>query len=214
MFNAYSNATDFRHPEPQLQQSIPTDPRARNLIHQVLGKKAQTARWPLLGRARLSRSETLDPLYWLLRWARPARVCMTGCPLDSELLLIAAAIADAGGKRLVVERTGHHDEEVLWPLVASAGLDWLVRFVDSPSAQQCDCRILANSDAVKAFAESVPAGERGEAPLLIGMGDEPSTRSSDDQALAENLNACGFHVIFPPRPDERFWAAVHVERNS
>ena len=52
-----------------------------------------------------------------------------------------------GGKRMVIERLDSEVCDQLWPLIADAGLDWLVRLEDGLSDQTCDCRILAGSAA-------------------------------------------------------------------
>ncbi len=212
VFNAFQNAADLQQPKPLLQERIPADPRARHLLSKVLSRKALLPWRPFLDRAGRGQMAGLGALYWMLRWARPSRVCLTGCPLDEELLLIAAAVAESGGKRVQLESSAEEASEKLWQLIASAGLDWLVRIDDNASAQRYDCRVLANYAVARAFFESDPDIEPSRPSLLIGLSDESPVLSATCRALEQEMHSREFHVIFPPRPNERFWAAVHVEQ--
>lgn len=211
VFNVFQNTFELHHSEPSLQRNIPADPRARNLIRRFLGQRSIAPRRLRTARWRREQTETLDALYWLLRWARPSRVKLSGCPEPGQLLLIAAAIADAGGKRMIVERMDSDVDDQLWPLIADAGLDWLVRLEDGSSAQACDCRILAGSAAVRAHCDPDLNDGRNRARLVIGLTDDSDACAGDDPTLGHRLMACGYHPIVPPRPGERFWAAVHID---
>jgi len=211
VFNVFQNTSELHYREPPLQRNIPTDPRARNLIRQVLGQQSMAPRRLRTARWRRQQTETLDALYWLLRWARPSRVNLDGCPEPGELLLIAAAVADAGGKRMVIERLDSEVCDQLWPLIADAGLDWLVRLEDGLSDQTCDCRILAGSAAVRAHCDPDLEDCRPGTRLIIGLADDSDASAGDDRSLGHRLMACGYHAIVPPRPGERFWAAVQID---
>jgi len=108
-------------------------------------------------------------LYWLLRSRRPRLAALTGKISQSDLLAIACALADCGGK-LVVDADEHG-----WinTALAAAGLDWIVRSGDClPCLRQVrrfDCLIIGESPpSLDGWKERL-----GSNALLLGLTRNP-----------------------------------------
>lgn len=145
---------------------------------------------PRMRRALASLGRDLSPdgpggtsLYWLLRSRRPKLAVLTGRLPQADLLVVACALADCGGK-LVVD-AGNHGRTS--QALAAAGLDWILRSGDClpclKRVRPYDCLIVGENP------EALPDWGRrlGRNALLLGLDRNPSTASK----LAERLLATG-----------------------
>ncbi|NBB91825.1 MAG: hypothetical protein GVY32_01490 [Gammaproteobacteria bacterium] len=123
-----------------------------------------------LGRDLSPDGPTGTSLYWLLRSRRPKLAALTGRIPQADLLVVACALADCGGK-LVVD-AGEHGR--VGSALAAAGMDWILRSGDClPCLRRVrpfDCLIIGESaDTLAGWADRL-----GRNALLLGLGRDPS----------------------------------------
>jgi hypothetical protein len=94
-------------------RSFRDDPRMRRMLAGLA---------PGGGRGRAENPASRS-LYWLIRSRRPRLAAVTGHLPDTELMVIACALADCGGKLLAEPGRDDGVRETL----AAAGIDWILR---------------------------------------------------------------------------------------
>lgn len=168
-----------------------TDPRARLAFRGLTPRPALPDVWRWL--------------YTLLQIGKPRHAVSLGRPRLAELLVVASAVSDAGGRSLTC-LTADSPCHLAWSqTLASAGLDWLVRFrrsVDGLSHQQVDL-LLIQVDADLAGLAQLSLGRNA---LVIGFGPlGPTVR----ERLAERSAASGsvLRVLHPPGESSPVWVA-------
>lgn len=94
-------------------RSVRNDPRMRRMLAGLA---------PGSGRGR-AENPVSRSLYWLIRSRRPRLAAVTGLLPGAELMVIACALADCGGKLLA--EPGRDDG--VRDSLAAAGIDWILR---------------------------------------------------------------------------------------
>lgn len=109
-------------------------------------------------------------LYWLLRTRRPKLAALSGRVAQADLLVVACALADCGGK-LVPEPK---DQGTALAALAAAGLDWVLRHGDClpclSRVRPYDCLIIGESHPILDGWQERLGGNA----LLLGLSRNPA----------------------------------------
>lgn len=155
-----------------------SDGRGRSFRHDPRMRQA-LARLGSEDREVAADGPTGTSLYWLLRSRRPKLAALTGEIARADLLVVACALADCGGKLIV----GADEHGRANAALAAAGLDWVVRSGDClPCLQQVrpyDCLIIGpSSRRLDGWSERL-----GPNALLLGLCRNPAAMP----ALADRI---------------------------
>lgn len=190
---------------------LPDDPRTRQVLRQLRETPENRILFGAPGSARSKSAEQKAWLYWILRIAQPERAWVAGCPAPDDLITLAAAVADGGGRQVVcLDKPGRLPGASVQGLVADAGLDWLLRFADLDSTPGFvpDALVFAGDDpatimrAVKRF--DLATGPK----LVIGLGQAVAASGARGRALHDYLSARGFRILLPEAMPLAIWAAL------
>lgn len=192
-------------------EQLPDDPRARQVLRQLRERPRSRT---LLSAPRLARSKSVEQaawLYWMLRIAHPERVLVVGCPAPGDLITLAAAVADSGGRRVqCLSDVEPSSKSPVRGLVAAAGLDWLLHFSDQRSiiAFEPDALVVAGNEPGQ-FELILEQLDRATGPrLVIGLGHALKASGELAATLRDRLRAQGFRLLLPEATPPSLWAAL------
>lgn len=192
-----------------LEQSIPSDPRARRALDRISPPRSVNARWP--GALRPLTDPQLTRLYWLIRWIGPRLVHLEGLPGPRISLILAAAAADSGCRRIrcpLLLQSPNSSAEGVWRVLHDAGLDWLVRSASSQSHVQ-SLLVLARPPARQIDRLRDLFFEQAGRQAVLGLVDERTVRARHHSGIRAELHRLGLHPVLPPSPTNPFWLAVN-----
>jgi len=123
-------------------------------------------------------------LYWLLRSRRPKLAALSGRLPQADLLVVACALADCGGKLV----SDPDDQGTTHAALAAAGLDWVLRNGDClpclSRVRPYDCLIIGESHAA---LDGWP-DRLGRNALLLGLNrDSAAMPGLADRMLDQRL---------------------------
>ena len=192
-----------------LEQLIPRDPRARRALDRISVSRSVAARWPAT--ASPPGQLELNRLYSVIRWVGPRVVHLEGLPDPRISLIVAAAAADSGCRRircpLLLQSSGSNAEGV-WQVLQDAGLDWLLR----SASLRCDVQSL--------LVLALPAAEQIERlqalffehtgrQAVLGLFDGCAVRAHEHRKIHSELQRLGLQPILPSSSRTPFWLAVN-----
>ncbi|OAB56388.1 hypothetical protein AY599_21240 [Leptolyngbya valderiana BDU 20041] len=194
----------------QDRDAIPKDPRARRVLRRLAGPRSWRERWS--GPASRLEGSELNRLYWLVRWIGPRLIHLEGCPDPRAGLMLAAAAADGGCRRIRCPLLLEASDPVAasaWSTLQEAGLDWLLRSAAVASAAT-DLLVLASSlqEQIKGL-QALALNSRSSETVLGLVQGPPASRCQVEQ-LQVQLRGLGLQLLLPSTPNRPFWLAVNA----
>lgn len=197
-------------PVAEPRELLPDDPRARQVLRNLRQPPPDRSLRGEIEPASAASSDRATWLYWILRMTQPERVWVSGIPAAVDLISLAAAVADGGGRRvLCLDEAGRSARSAIVSLVADAGLDWLVRFREGPAGHGLapDALVIADGNEV-GVACAIEALDLASGPKLIVALGGASEASGPAATLRRQLLAQGFRTLLPEAAPSGLWAAL------
>ncbi|MEN1727932.1 MAG: hypothetical protein AAGJ52_05785 [Pseudomonadota bacterium] len=189
-------------------EGIPNDPRARRVLGQLGGPRSFRERW--LGADRRLSNTELNRLYWLVRWIGPRLIHLEGVPGPRSSLMLAAAAADAGCRKIRCPLLmSVHDDSArdAWSVLQQAGLDWLLSSSERSSNAR-ELLVLASSIDEQLERLAGLMMEPRAFQSVLGLVDRKTISRADAHRLEGQLDRLGLHPVLPLSSGPAFWLAV------
>jgi hypothetical protein len=188
--------------------AVPRDPRARRAFQRISASRSLTRRW--FGSQRQLSTEQLTRLYWLIRWIGPRLIQLEGLPDPKVSLMLAAAAADGGCRRIrcpLLMNAPGADADAVWRVLQDAGLDWLLSGASAQSSVQSLLVLAAPPGEQLQRLKSLffePVCRQG----VLGVFDGSAARAGQLAEIETQLDRLGLHQVLPSTPGNPFWLAV------
>lgn len=193
---------------------VPRDPRARRALDRISASRSLAARW--FGGQRHLSNDQLIRLYWLIRWIGPRLIQLEGLPGPQVSLMLAAAAADGGCRRIrcpLLMNAPDSAADAVWRVLQDAGLDWLLSGASRQSSVQ-SLLVLAAPPAEQLERLKTLFFEQVCRQGVLGVFDGSAIRAGQLSELRTQLDRLGLHQVLPSSPGNPFWLAVDTPTST
>jgi hypothetical protein len=185
---------------------IPDDPRARRVLSRLTAESRASA-WR---RGPMSPDDaSLHRLYWLVRWVQPRLIHLEGLPAPSVSLILAAAAADSGCRRIrcpLLLNTPDESADSIWSALQDAGLDWLMRSAANPRVSSL--LVLAHPPAEQLKHLQQLFFDATGQQAVLGLHDDRAIHPRQRAALEKEWLRLGLQPVLPLSAPMPFWLAM------